>query len=72
MSLIGITRDLEDPDLEMVEIRVAARHSGMSGAAPDVELQEICHLSSVTAEVRKLKKPSWVWQEGQKRFRLRV
>jgi hypothetical protein len=56
----------------MVEMRVAARHSGTLGAAREEDLQEICHLSSVTAEARKLKKPSWAWQEEQKAFKCRV
>lgn len=71
VSLIGVIRDLEDPDREMVEMRVAARHSGMLGAAPEAGVQETCHLSRVTAEVRKLKKPSCPRQEEQKTFRLR-
>lgn len=68
----GVIRDLEDPDRDMVEMRVAARHSGMAGAAAEADLQEICHLSRVTAEVRKLKNPSCVRQEEQKTFRLRA
>ena len=63
---------MEEPDLEMVETRVAARHSGMPGTAAEADLQETCHLSSLAAEVRKLKKPNWIWQEEQKTFRLRV
>jgi hypothetical protein len=68
----GVIRDLEDPDRDMVETRVAARHSGMAGAPAEADLQDICHLSSVTAEVRKLKNPSWVRQEEQKTFKLRA
>jgi hypothetical protein len=58
VSGIGVIRDLEEPDRAMVEMRVAARHSGTLGTARDEDLQEICHLSNVTAEARKLKKPS--------------
>jgi hypothetical protein len=68
---MGVIKDLDEPDLEMVEIKVAARHSGMPGTAAEADLQETCHLSSLTAEVRKLKNPSWRWQEEQKTFRLR-
>src|SRR5689334_19861888 len=59
VSSIGIIRDLEDPDRAMVEMRVAAKHSWTPGTTPEMDLQAICHLSSVIAEVRKLKKPSW-------------
>ena len=72
VSGIGIIRDLEEPERDMVEMRVAARHSGMSGAAvPMEDSQETCHLSRVTAEVLKWKKPSCARQEEQKAFRLR-
>lgn len=67
----AVIKDFEEPDREIVEISVAARHSGMPGEAEEMELQETCHLSRVTAELRKLKKPSWVWQVEQKTFRLR-
>ena len=70
VPLRGVITDFEDPDRDMVEISVAARHSGMPGAASEADLQDICHLSRVTAEVRKLKKPSCVRQEEQKTFRL--
>jgi hypothetical protein len=68
----GVIRDLEDPDRDMVEMRVAARHSGMAGAAAEADLQDIRHLSRVTAEVRKLKNPRCARQEEQKTFRLGV
>lgn len=58
VSGIGVIRDLEDPERAMVEMRVAAKHSWMPGTASEMDLQAICHLSSVTAAVRKLKKPS--------------
>ena len=70
-GMMGVISDLEEPDREMVEMRVAARHSGMPGTAPEVDWEEICHLSRVTAEVRRLKKPSWDWQEEQNTFKLR-
>ena len=72
VSGIGIIKDLDEPDRATEDMRVAAKHSGMPGLAPEVDLQEICHLSRLTAEERKLKKPSWAWQEEQKTFRLRV
>jgi hypothetical protein len=68
----GVIRDLEDPDRDIVEIRVAARHSGMAGAADEADLQDTCHLSKVTADVRKLKNPRCARQEEQKTFRLGV
>lgn len=71
-SFIGVIKDLEEPDRDMVEIRVAARHSGRPGAALMEDLQVTCHLSRVTAAVLKLKKPSCSWQEEQNTFRLRV
>ncbi len=63
--------DFDEPDLEMVDIRVAARHSGIPGSVPDADLQNTCHLSSVTASVLKLKKPSCVRHEEQKTLRFR-
>lgn len=57
-SLTGVMSDLEEPDRDIVAVRVAARHSGMPGAAPEADLHETCHLSRVTAAVRKWKKPS--------------
>lgn len=68
----GVIRDLEDPDLAIVAMRVAARHSGILGAVPEADLQETCHLSKVTAEVRKLKNPSCALQDVQNMFRLRI
>lgn len=69
-SLIGVIRDLEEPDRDMVEMRVAARHSGMPAAAARADLQVICHLNRVTAEVLELKKPSCPWQDEQKTLSL--
>ena len=59
VSGIGVTKDFDEPDRATVEMRVAARHSGMPGTAPEVDLHKICHLSRVMADVRKLKNPSW-------------
>ncbi len=59
VSGIGVTNDLDEPDRATVEMRVAVRHSGIPGVAPEEELHKICHLSRVMADVRKLKKPSW-------------
>ena len=59
VSGIGVTKDLDEPDRATVEMRVAAKHSGMPGTAPEVDLHKTCHLSRVMADVRKLKKPSW-------------
>lgn len=63
--------DLDDPDRAMVEMRVAARHSGIPGTVPDFVSHDTCHLRRVTAAVLKLKKPSCVWQDEQKTLRLR-
>ena len=67
---MGVTRDLDEPEREMVDIKVAARHSGTAGRTPEADLQDTCHFKSVTAAVLKLKKPSWVRHDEQKMLRL--
>ena len=64
--------DFDEPDRDMVEMRLAARHSGTPGRVPDTDLQETCHFRSITADVLKLKNPSCVLQEEQNTFRLRA
>ena len=62
--------DFAEPDRDIVEEMVAARHSDTLGRIPEADLQETCHLRSVTAAALKLKNPSCVWQEEQKMLRL--
>jgi len=71
VSRIGVINDLDEPERAMVEIIVAARHSGILGKTPEVDFKETCHLSKVTAAVRKLKNPRCSRQEEQNTFKLR-
>lgn len=62
----GAMIDFADPDLEMVAIRVAARHSVMSGSGPcRIVAQLIDHLNSDTASVATLKTPTSAVQDLQ-------
>ena len=53
--------DLDDPDLEIVAMRVAARHSGLLGLGSGVLVwQVICHLNRVTDNAAMLYRPTSV------------
>jgi len=69
-SGMGNTKDLDDPDRAVVDMSVAARHSDIPGMMLETEPQDSCHFNSVTADVLKLKKPSWARHDEQKTLRL--
>ena len=70
--MCGVMMDLDDPDLEIVAIRVAARHSGLLGLGSGVTVwQVICHLNKVTEDAAMLYRPisvSHIWQNMCKNF----
>lgn len=53
--LCGRTTDLAEPDLEMVAVRVAARHCELLGAGQgEVVVQRTCHLNKETEDASTL------------------
>lgn len=69
-KICGVIIDLDDPDLDMVAIKVAARHSELLGLELGARVwQVICHLNRVTDKARILKRPTSVLHFLQKTWR---